>query len=179
MDTHVNHRSSLASYVLGAVLIAIGAMFLFTDGVETWAAGQYVWPLFIIAPGLLLIGLNATRETSTPSLTIAGSVVTMVGLILLYQNVSGHWESWAYAWTLIAPTSIGIGLYIQGVWAPDERAREQGKRQVAVGLLMFALFASFFEIVLNVSGFVPAPLARYGLPMVLLPQSVRRLPGIR
>ena len=34
-------------------------------------------------------------------------VVTTVGLVLLYQNTTGRWESWAYAWALVGPAASG------------------------------------------------------------------------
>ena len=54
------------------------------------------WALFIIVPGLALL---ATAFVPTPpqglGFAIAGSVVTTVGLILLYQETTETWESWA------------------------------------------------------------------------------------
>ena len=36
-------------------------------------------------------------------LAIAGSIVTVSGLILLIQDATAHYESWAYAWALVFP----------------------------------------------------------------------------
>lgn len=48
-------------------------------------------------------------------LAVAGGIVTMTGTILLIQNTTGLWASWAYAWALIFPTSIGLGLLVYGL----------------------------------------------------------------
>ena len=46
---------------------------------------------------------------------IAGSIVTTVGSVLLYQQTTGHWESWAYAWALVGPGAAGLGMLVYGL----------------------------------------------------------------
>ena len=45
---------------------------------------------------------------------IPGTIVSGVGLVLLFQNITQHWESMSYFWTLII-LFVGIGIYIMGV----------------------------------------------------------------
>ena len=45
---------------------------------------------------------------------MVGSAVTMVGTILLFQNTFDYFQSWAYAWALVFPTSVGVGQLIYG-----------------------------------------------------------------
>ena len=47
-------------------------------------------------------------------MVVGGTVATTVGLVLLYQNNTGHWESWAYAWALVGPAASGLGLALWG-----------------------------------------------------------------
>lgn len=49
---------------------------------------------------------------SAAGLTIPGSIITTIGLLLLYQETFDHFESWAYAWALI-PTAVGVGIVIE------------------------------------------------------------------
>ena len=66
------------------------------------------WPAIVIGVGvvILVLGLFVNREQG---MVIGGTVVTTVGLVLLYQNSTGHWESWAYAWALVGPRPAGSG----------------------------------------------------------------------
>jgi hypothetical protein len=112
-------------------------------------------------PGVLLFVFALTTGGSAgEGLAIFGSVVTMTGTLLLYQNTFGHFQSWAYAWALVAPTSIGLGQIIYG----SIRAREQmvvnGRRLTTIGGVIFLVGAVFFELIIGISGF---GLGRLGL----------------
>ena len=92
----------------------------------------------------------------------------MVGLILLYQNSFKHWESWAYAWALIFPTALGIGLMIQGMWSGQERPLQVGRRMVTLGIAIFLIGAVFFELVLNISGLGRGIVGSVAGPLLLI-----------
>src|SRR6267143_2031697 len=140
------------SMVLGGLLVLIGAILLAGQfvRVEIW---HYGWPLFVIAPGVLLLILALTaRGFAGEGLAIAGSVITVIGLILLYQNTSGHFESWAYAWALI-PASVGAGMMLYG-WVAHRPANVRvGTRLLATGLVIFLLGVLFFEGALGLGGY--------------------------
>src|SRR5688572_23511489 len=91
-----------APVLLGIGLIAIGIAFLVLQQMEL-DIGEQGWPLFVIVPGIALIALGLTLPQGS-GLVVGGTVTTIIGLILLYQNSTDHWESWAYAWALAAPT---------------------------------------------------------------------------
>ena len=101
-------------------------------------------------------------------LAVPGSIVTTVGLILLYQNLTGHWASWAYAWALIFPTSVGVGIAIAGIWGDDPRAVRTGTIMAAVGVVVFLVFGVFFELVLNLGGLRSGALGGWLLPLLLV-----------
>src|SRR4030042_4003625 len=89
-----------ANWVFGGILIAVGVLWLLAQLVGI-RVGSYLWPLFIIVPGVVLFVLAMTMEgRAGEGLAITGGIVTMVGLLLFYQNATGHWTSWAYAWAL-------------------------------------------------------------------------------
>jgi hypothetical protein len=79
-------------------------------------------------------------------------MVTTVGLILLVQNSFNLWQTWAYAWALVFPMSIGIGTWLMGWWAGDPARERAGQRMAEVGLIMFVGVGAFFELALNLSG---------------------------
>jgi hypothetical protein len=152
---------------MGVGLIGIGAMFLFGQLLGINIIGT-LWPFFIIVPGLLFfIGMVALGKSGAP-LAIPGSIVTMIGLILLFQNVTGLWATWAYAWALIFPTSVGVGIAIAGLWGDDPRAARAGGTMALVGLIIFLAFAVFFELLLNISGLRTGPIGRVLLPLLLI-----------
>lgn len=157
--------SQVVSLVFGAAFILFGLLLL---------AGQLLhidffsllWPFFIIVPGVaLFIGsLMASGKGGEP-FAIVGSIVTMVGSILLFQNITGLWATWAYAWALIAPTSIGLGQLLWGAIKGRQDKVKEGLNLAGVGLVIFLVAGAFFELVLGVSGFGLGPLA---LPFLLI-----------
>jgi hypothetical protein len=143
--------------VLGAVLIVVGGVFLVTSltGFQLEAA----WPLFVIVPGLVLLAASfAAGGEAGGGLAIAGSIVTTVGLILAVQEASGLYATWAYAWALVAPGSVGVGLLLFGTFTGRRDLAASGWRLIGIGLALFVGFAIFFEGVIGLSGDGPPPL---------------------
>lgn len=138
--------------LLGATLVVIGALFLFGQLFHL-DLGHYAWPFFVIAPGvaLFLVGL-LTGDRAGEGLAIAGSIVTVTGLVLLVQNTIDDFESWAYAWALIFPGSIGLGMLVYGLMTGRSSLVRPGLRTGAVGAVIFLIGAIFFEGVIGISG---------------------------
>lgn len=151
--------------LLGGLLILLGIVFLLGELFNV-RMGQFVWPFFIIGPGvfLFLLALMSDEETGK-GLSIVGGLVTMVGLILFYQNVTGHWASWAYAWSLIAPTSVGLGMFSYGLLKGKPEIRQEGWDLTKIGLGIFVVAAIFFEFIIGISGF---GFGRFGWPVLLI-----------
>lgn len=139
--------------LLGFLMIALGLLFLFGQWFRI-DVGQWGWPFFVIVPGVALFVLGLADDTpATHPFMIVGSVVTAVGLLLFYQNLTNHWASWAYGWALVAPTAIGIGEMIYGVRKGQPEAMSAGRRIALIGLAIFVVGAIFFELVIGISGF--------------------------
>jgi hypothetical protein len=151
--------------LLGGLLVFLGVIFLLGE-ILNIHIGEFLWPFFIIGPGvaLFLLSLAVDNEPGR-GLASVGGLVTMVGLILFYQNVTGHWASWAYAWALVAPTSIGLGMFAYGLLKGKAEIRKEGWDITKVGLAIFVVGAIFFELIIGVSGF---GLGRFGWPVVLI-----------
>ena len=95
----MKRRGNIAGAIL---LIGVGAFYLamaVVPGFREVAYGKTTWPLQIIALGALFF--VAGIFSFSPALFIPGSIVTGVGGILYYQNLTGNWGSWAYVWALI------------------------------------------------------------------------------
>ena len=140
------------------MLIILGCLAL-VDQIFNIHVGRYIWPFFIIVPGLLIF-YSATRTEYGPGEPFAmlGAMVTMVGLILLFQSLTGLWASWAYAWALVAPTSVGLGQLMYGAQSGQHNMTKSGTTLINIGLIMFFIGVIFFELILNISGFGRNPI---------------------
>ena len=166
-------RERRGPIVPGGLLLLLGlaAFVLQTVGLEPGAAiAEIGWPFFVVIPGALLL-LSAFLVTRPRGLgfAIAGSIVTTVGLILLVQNMTGLWETWAYAWALI-PTAAGLGMLAYGLFADQAAVQWVGLRLAGIGAVLFLVGMWFFgplfaggEPPVNLEGAWPAILVVSGL----------------
>ncbi|HTI29449.1 MAG TPA: hypothetical protein VL687_03715 [Methylomirabilota bacterium] len=151
--------------VLGGILIVLGVIF-FVGNQLNIDIGKATWPLYVIAPGVALVALGLTQRHGS-GLTIFGSIVTMVGLVLLYQNATDHWESWAYAWALVGPGGSGIGMLLYGTRSGDRKMARDGFWAILTALGIFAVGLVFFEGILGISG-ERLPLPEWVLPVAVI-----------
>ena len=133
-------RSGLA---FGLVLILIGVWLLLGElvpGLREWLALSQAWPLLIVAFGvfLLIIGLL----TRTPGMAVPVCLFWGIGGLIYYQNLTGSWDSWAYAWTLI-PGFVGVGLLLTGLLENRRSALTGAIWLIVISLVLFIVFASF------------------------------------
>jgi len=166
MERHENPNASTAPSLVGVLLIVAGGLFL-AIRISNIDVSQYGWPLFVILAGVALVLLGIISRPLA-GLVVPGSIVTMVGAILAVQNSFGLWASWSYAWTLIAPTSIGVGTVILGLTHGDRQQVSDGTQAVLVGLGLFAAFGVFFEGILHVDGTAAGPITDVALPVLLI-----------
>ncbi len=138
------HKQS--SIIIGLILILAGLLFLVLQafpGVADQFDLASQWPLIIVGIGALFL-LGAIL--GTPPLAVPGSVVSGIGLLLYYQNATGNWQTWAFAWALI-PGFVGVGILIMSFL--DKESRDQGReglRLVLISLALFLVFGGFFGI---------------------------------
>jgi hypothetical protein len=163
----LDHRRTLDALglILGGGLVAFGGLLL-VGRIFHIRIVSLIWPLFILGPGVLAYLLTLSLESPADEIVcIPASITTMLGLLLLYQNLTSHWESWAYAWALVAPTSIGLGYMFFGVLRKRPDKVHIGRGLTMVGAAIFLVGFIFFELLLNISGF---GLGRWAWPVVLL-----------
>ncbi len=159
--------------VLGAILVIVGLVLLAGQLVDI-GFGALGWPLWIIGIGvaILLVGLFLAPETAV---MVGGTVVTTVGLVLLYQDVTGNWQTWAYAWALVGPAASGLGMALWGMRRADAKAVRGGIWGFLGGLAIFAVGFLFFEGLIGLSGFdmslpewvLPATIIAIGVVVLL------------
>ena len=141
-------KQQTGGIVGGAILIVIGLLALLGQlfqGYDFWGS---LWPFIVIGVGLMFFVGMLLGGKGAAGLAIPGSIITTIGLILLYQNLSNNWESWSYAWTLIL-VAVGIGMFIMGMVNGDQAQRRAGLRQIRVGVIMFIIFGAFFEMLFH------------------------------
>jgi hypothetical protein len=161
----VSHRSAnTGGLVGGAILIGLGLVFLLAQ-FFTFSAWQYIWPLVIVGVGAAFFVAMLTGGKAAAPFAIPGTIVSTVGLVLLFQNLTGHWETWSYGWTIIL-TAVGLGIFIAGVWGDNPHQRDRGLRLAEIGFVMFVVFGSFFEIALH--GWVSSRLQQIAFPALLI-----------
>ena len=144
-----DHGQQGGALAVGVILVVIGLAFLAFEQFK-FDFGRYGWPVYVIAPGvvLLLIGLAIPHEGGLGA-AIPGGIITTVGLLLSYQEATGAYASWAYAWALVAPGSVGLTLTLYGLLHRRLDLLDAGLRTAAVGLGLFVGFGLFFENVVG------------------------------
>ena len=104
-----------------------------------------LWPLFVILPGLPFLYFANTGPKHNAGLIFPGLIISGTGMILLYQSLFSHFESWAYIWTLY-PVFVGIGLLFLGKRTDKPQEAETGRGMIRWGLTAFAGLALLFEV---------------------------------
>jgi hypothetical protein len=83
-------RPGNATTILGVLLITLGILFFIGQvlGIDFGRLGEFGWPVFIIAPGVLLflLALAVGERAGGQLLAVLGSSLTMVGVIPLPQR---------------------------------------------------------------------------------------------
>ncbi len=158
-----SERSTIISPVMGACLIIVGALFLLG---RLFNIGP-LWPLFIIAPGILILFVGFIGGRGGAPLAVPGVLIAGTGTILLYQSITHNWQSWAYVWTLY-PALLGAGLVLMGRLGGNAGAVQTGRRFIIIGLCGFVLLGLFFETAIFAGIGLGWPLILFVLGILLL-----------
>jgi hypothetical protein len=149
--------SNIVGTLVGAILILLGIAFLMTRfliSVFDFDIGHYAWPLFVIVPGVLMfLSAFLLERQAGGILATFGGMVSMTGLVLMVQNLFDLYSTWAYAWALIAPTSMGLAKIVYGAlrgWGEEVR---MGLTMTGIGAVIFVVAGAFFELVIGLNGF--------------------------
>lgn len=151
------------SIIGGIILIAVGVFILLAQAIPGFAAFLDIslhWPFIFVAIGGLFL---VSAFLGSAELAIPGSIITGLGLIFYYQNISGNWASWAYVWALI-PGFVGLGMMITS-WLDKTQATQmkEGKRLFLISCGLFLVFAFFFNFSATIGQFWPLLLIIAGI----------------
>ena len=139
----MNRRGSLT---FGFLLILLGGFFLavqFVPDLKSWYRSIADWPLWVIGPGLVFF--LAAVISGVSGLMVPGAIISGIGGILYYQNVTGDWQSWAYVWTLIIGF-VGVGVFLMHLLDGNIRkALDEGGTAIVTSLVMFLIFGSMMR----------------------------------
>ena len=135
-------RSNLG---IGVLLILIGGWMLavqFLPNLGDWFWGIFDWPIYIIGAGvaLFIFGLII----GSPGMAVPACIVGGIGGLLFYQNSTGDWESWSYAWALI-PGFTGIGSMLASLFGEGGKSGfRSGLTLTFISLVLFLIFGGVF-----------------------------------
>lgn len=153
------------SLIGGMVLILFGALFLILQlipGLYVW----FSWPWIIIGVGVFLLVIGSA--TGEPDMAIPACIVGGIGALLYYQDLTGDWDSWAYAWTLM-PGFVGLGIFLSGLLGGKRESLREGGWLILISLGLFAAFGSFFGAIGLVGDYWPVLLILLGLLLLIRP----------
>ena len=141
------NRSNIGTLIAGTILILFGLMALAGQVFRSIDWG-FLWPFAVIGFGALFFVAMLSGGKQAAGFAIPGSIITGIGLVLLFQNITGHWESMSYFWTLII-MFVGFGIYIMGRQTGDEKQKQSGFGVMKVGFILFIIFGAFFEMIFS------------------------------
>jgi hypothetical protein len=141
------NRNNVGTLIGGAILIGIGLLTLLARLIPGLDLGS-LWPLFIIAFGGLFFLAMFAMGKSGAGFAVPGTIIGGIGLILLYQSLTDKWQSMSYFWALIV-FFVGLGIYIMGQYGEDANQKKSGLRVMKIGIILFIVFGTFFEVLFS------------------------------
>ena len=139
------NKKRRTSIIGGSLLIIIGGVLFAAQILPDFLPNIWdtiSWPWAIIGVGLFLFALGAVL--GEPGLAVPAIILGGIGGILTYQDYTGHWESWAYLWTLI-PGFVGFGIVLMNLLGgKGEDSFKDGGTLILISLMMLAVLGSFF-----------------------------------
>ena len=126
-------RALPAGLILSIVSIATFALYGWL-----YAQGYWRWPYIVIGVGAIFM-LMAVSMRIAPFM-IPGVIIAGVGGLLYWQNLTGNWSSWSYAWAFV-PMLVGIGILLAGLLSSGMRSAARGGWiTLAAGAAAFLIF---------------------------------------
>jgi hypothetical protein len=152
----MNFGSNVVGTLMGAILILLGILFLagrFVVSIFDFDLGHYAWPFIIIIPGVLMfVAAFLLEPRAGTTLAMFGGMVVTTGSILMIQNIFDLYASWAYAWALIAPTSMGLAKLVYGALRGLGDEVKTGFAMASIGAVIFVVAGAFFELIIGLNG---------------------------
>ena len=132
-------KKQRAIFAAGGIAILLGVLVIVGSFLPP-GSRVVSWPLIIVGVGAAFLLFGA--GTTAVGLVIPGAIVLGIGCLLYVQNLTGWWNSWAYAWALI-PCFTGIGLLaFDRLTRASLGVRTTAYILLAVGAVLFLVFAA-------------------------------------
>jgi hypothetical protein len=157
-------RSTMAA---GVLLVLVGILAIVLQNISETPHWLFSWPLIIVGVGvfLLLMGLLMGE----PGMAVPACIVGGIGGLLYYQNATGNWESWSYAWTLI-PGFVGLGILVSGLLeGRGQKALREGGWMLVISAVLFLVFGSFLGNLNLLGPYWPLVLVAIGILILVGP----------
>lgn len=154
------------------IIIAIGAILLFTNLIE-FNLMTIMWPVvFIVAPGLLLLypAYSSTPEYRHPLsfLAIPGTILLNLGGLFFFMSLLNHWEAWAYAWVTI-PSALVSGVMYMNRFDETHRVHKSGRGFIRTMGILGLVQAVVFELFIfeTLGAWWPIAIIAFGVYMLI------------
>lgn len=134
----------------GIIIIIIGALLLLMNFDLIDLNFDYLWPLFILLPGLIF-EISYFGNRKDPGLLVPGGILTTIGL-LFYVNVFYGWHLMPYLWPVF-PLAVAIGLLQLYIFGPRDTGVLIASSIVggfSIVSLSFTLFNFSFDLALPI-----------------------------
>jgi len=130
------------------VLIGAGIVLLTTNLLHI-SLMAYLWPGFFVGLGALLAWpaykSTAASQSRLSILAIPGAMLLAMGGLFFLMNLTDHFESMAYSWTLILAAG-GAGYAYLKRFDRSGAAQEKAQRFIRTMVLAFMGLATLFEL---------------------------------
>jgi hypothetical protein len=156
----VRFGCGLSLLLVGVALLALRL----SPTVEGWVQDNFTWPLIIVGVGMLILIFGVL--SNVPGLAVPAAIVGGIGGLLFWQEATGNWESWAYAWALI-PGFVGVGTLLMGLLEGGRAdSLRAGAWLIVISLFLFVIFSSFLGGANLLGPYWPVLLILLGLIML-------------
>lgn len=143
---------------VGLVLIGVGTFLILQKAlhltIDLW---QFVWPFFLLIPGISMHMEFFKKRRDAGSLVVAG-ILTVYGLLFLVNAVT-NWN-FSHMLTFVYPLGIGIGFW--------ESYALGDRRNSILSVAIVFLVISFYMLINNALPNLAANYKYYILPVLLV-----------
>lgn len=132
------------NYSVGLLLIGIAVILLLGKLGVFSALGAFLWPLFVMLPGLVFHFLYFSRVLPVGVLVPGGILITY-SLMFFYCNLFG-WDSMGYLWPGFI-FGVAVGLYELHIFSPrNSRGAFTAAMILSIIAGVFFTFAFMFTV---------------------------------
>ncbi|MGD8806318.1 MAG: hypothetical protein PVH65_10730 [Chloroflexota bacterium] len=130
------------------ILIGAGIVLLITNLLHI-SLMAYLWPGFFVGLGFLMVWpaykSTAASQSRLSFLAIPGAMLLAMGGLFFLMNLTDHFESMAYSWTLILAAGAAGYAYLKR-FDRSGAAGEKAQRFIRTMVLAFMGLATLFEL---------------------------------